>query len=87
MTAHDDYQRQSRDLIDQSKLLMRRAKKANARSIERSERTHHTWRQVTVGRVCEVCLLTQANGEFEEDPLPGCQGLVAGTHTTPRAQN
>ena len=75
MTTHDDYQRQSRDLIDQSKLLIRRAKKVNARSIERAERTHHTWHQVTVGRVCEVCLLTQANGEFEEDSR--CPGAKA----------
>ena len=75
MVIDGDQQRQSRDLVDQSKLLRRRAKQANARSIERTNRTHHIWHQVTVGRVCEVCLLTQAKDEFEDESA--CLGAKA----------
>ncbi len=75
MPASDDHPRQSRDLIDQSKLLVRRARRVHAQSVERTERAHHTWHKVTVGRVCEVCLLTQANDEFEEES--NCPGTKA----------
>ncbi len=59
--------RQSQDLIDNSKLLRKRAKKLVARSSELVTRTHHKWHMLAaLGRVCAICETTQASGEFDD---------------------
>ena len=61
----------SRQLIDQSELVKRRGKKLVASSRLRIEKRHHQWQQLAVGRVCTVCLQTQADGEIDDSTL--CQ--------------
>lgn len=46
----------SRRLIDQSKLLRKRARRRIDESETLIERAHHNWHQIAVGRVCEVCM-------------------------------
>jgi hypothetical protein len=58
--------RESRDLIDQSRLLTKRAEKQVDASRRRIERGQHKWLTIAVGRVCTECQLSQADGEFED---------------------
>jgi hypothetical protein len=56
-----------RDLVDQSLLRKKRALRRIGESQERIDRTHHNWHAIALGRICDVCLLTQATGEFEDE--------------------
>jgi hypothetical protein len=60
-------ERHSRDLLDQSELVKRRAKKRISESDERIARGQHRWMAISVGRVCTVCKVAQAKGEFDDD--------------------
>lgn len=65
MSDADDC-RPQRDLLDQSKLRAKRAKRRVAESNERVARTHHEWHKIAVGRICFVCRLAQADGQFDD---------------------
>ena len=62
----EDRQPSPRDLIDQSKLHIRRARKSIVASNERVARTRHDWSALAVGRVCTLCHTAQATNEFDE---------------------
>lgn len=67
MSDDERGERHSRDLLDQSRLLKKRAQKLLSESDERIERTRHRWLAIRVGRVCSVCKVAQATGEFDDD--------------------
>jgi hypothetical protein len=71
-----DRQASSRRLIDQSKLLRKRAR----RRIDESEtligRAHHNWHQIAAGRVCVVCMTALPPTEYDDD-VP-CEPRQAG---------
>ena len=56
----------SDDLIDQSKLVNKRARRRIKQSCERIERTKHAWVTIAAGRVCTTCRTSQAKGDFDD---------------------
>jgi hypothetical protein len=59
----DEHQR----LIDQSRILIRRAKRQRQRSQERIDRTEHRWLRLPLGRVCMDCRTAQGHDEYDDD--------------------
>lgn len=55
-----------KELIDQSKIWAKRARRRIDESRERIERTHHEWHRIALGRICAVCLTTQPRDEFDD---------------------
>ena len=64
----EDRSLRRRDLIDQSKLRIKRGKKQAAQSRERINSAGHQWEGIAVGRVCLECKEAQAKGEFQDTP-------------------
>ena len=54
------------DFIDQNKRLRTLAERGVTRSLERVEGRHHEWQPIAAGRVCDVCLIAQMKGEFDD---------------------
>jgi hypothetical protein len=65
--AHRPPVDRARDLVDQSKLRIRRGEKRVEASAERVARGPHTWHLIALGRVCVICQTAQAKAEFDDD--------------------
>jgi hypothetical protein len=63
----DETPRESQALTDQGSTLNERVRSTIARSRDRIRRAEHRWMKVALGRICQVCWLTQADGEFDDD--------------------
>jgi hypothetical protein len=61
------------DASDRSKLTTRRSKKLLEQARATTERCRelrkHDWQSLAVGRVCRNCFLTQADDEFDDEPV------------------
>jgi hypothetical protein len=67
MASDDKENRRRNDLVDQSKLLNKRAKRAIASSQERLARGRHQWVYFNLGRMCQRCELLQPKDEFDDE--------------------
>jgi hypothetical protein len=68
-----DQQQSIQCILDRAKFALPRGKKLRQASLATRERSSelrmHDWQAIAVGRVCSNCRLTQADGEFDDEPL------------------
>jgi len=55
------------NFIDQNELLHTLGQHSARQSLKHVERRHHEWQPIAAGRVCDVCLVAQMKGEFDDN--------------------
>ncbi len=61
------HRRERQDLIERRTLLRQRSRRRTSQSQPPIDRRHHEWQPIAAGRVCDVCLMAQARGEFDDN--------------------
>ena len=59
--------REHRDITGRNKLHRKSSRRRVRQSQAYVEPRHHNWQPIATGRVCDVCLIAQAKGEFDDN--------------------